>query len=248
MAYGYRRRYPRRSYRSKRKSFAKTKVGKRWKPKYKRAYSRKRKVYGGKLQTQKTPLTKIVKMRYAQTINVALVAATPSTYTFSANGIYKPNISGSGHQPSNHDYWEGLYGDYNVIGSKCTVKYVRTNVIQAETWFSVRPTEAVTVVPTTTNALLEFGKRPTMAGNWIDDNYNKARAYYSANKWYKRKVMSSAASWTAFGSNPNDQVYYQVNSVCETTNQTVTFLVEIEYTVALMKRIDNVSQSFETYP
>lgn len=239
MAYGYKRRYTRRTYKPKKKGYAKVRVGRRFKPKYKRTFKKVRKVYSAKLQTQRMPLTKIVKMRYFQTINLALVAATPQAYNFSCNSIFDPNVTGTGHQPSNYDFWATQYTQYQVIGSKCTVKYVRQNTLQTEIWYTVNVTEAIANAPISTNAMLEFGKKPQVGGSWVEDNRNTAKAYYSANKWFKRKVLQSGGGWIGFGNNANDPVYFQIMAVCEPSNQTDTFLVEIEYTVALSGRIDD---------
>ena len=50
------------------------------------------------------------------------VAGIPGHYVFAANGLYDPNITGSGHQPSGFDQLVGpLYDHAVVIGAKITL-------------------------------------------------------------------------------------------------------------------------------
>lgn len=44
-----------------------------------------------------------------------------SVHVFSANGMYDPDVSGSGHQPRGFDQYMAMYDHYCVIGSKITV-------------------------------------------------------------------------------------------------------------------------------
>lgn len=65
-------------------------------------------------------LQRKVEHRYAQ-FTVSLNPGTGGTaagYTFSANGMYDPNISGTGHQPMGFDQMAALYDDYIVIHSQ----------------------------------------------------------------------------------------------------------------------------------
>lgn len=45
-----------------------------------------------------------------------------SVHVFSANGMYDPDITGSGHQPRGFDQYMALYDHYTVVGSKITLQ------------------------------------------------------------------------------------------------------------------------------
>lgn len=49
------------------------------------------------------------------------------TYIFSANGVYDPNITGIGHQPSGFDQLMTMYDHFVVIGAKITVTFVNND-------------------------------------------------------------------------------------------------------------------------
>lgn len=70
------------------------------------------------------PGRNIVRLRYAERIDIAPAApASFGFHNFCANGIWDPNITGTGHQPMGFDQWAGFYNHYVVIGSKITVKW-----------------------------------------------------------------------------------------------------------------------------
>lgn len=86
---------------------------------YRKKYVRPRKP----LQTL-MPKTFIRKLKYAAvpkllTTNLQGIAY----YTFSANGLFDPDISGAGHQPRGFDQLMTLYDHYTVLGCKITAKF-----------------------------------------------------------------------------------------------------------------------------
>jgi len=60
----------------------------------------------------------------AITLPVSGLAATP--YLFSANGMFDPDITGTGHQPMGFDQMMSLYNQCCVIRSKITVCFIPT--------------------------------------------------------------------------------------------------------------------------
>lgn len=66
------------------------------------------------------------KMIYVEPITLNPAAASVATYVFSANGLYDPNITGSGHQPTGFDQMTALYGEYVVVGANCKVTFQNT--------------------------------------------------------------------------------------------------------------------------
>lgn len=56
-------------------------------------------------------------------------AGTAATYVFSANGLYDPNITGVGHQPTAFDQFMAIYGIYTVTKATIKVGFWNTNTI-----------------------------------------------------------------------------------------------------------------------
>lgn len=60
-------------------------------------------------------------LKYFDWFTLNPAAGVAGVYQFSANGLYDPNISGSGHQPTGFDQLMAIYGEYVVIGSTIRV-------------------------------------------------------------------------------------------------------------------------------
>lgn len=82
-----------------------------------------------KLQTipnrRKIIPTKSVKtLKYVDDITLTVgVADTPAKHFFSCNGLYDPDITGTGHQPMGFDVIMPLYDHYVVIGATISVTF-----------------------------------------------------------------------------------------------------------------------------
>lgn len=70
------------------------------------------------------PLTLTTKLTYMEFFSLNPGAAgAADTYVFQLNGLYDPNITGTGHQPAGFDELMLLYEHYEVLGSKIQVTY-----------------------------------------------------------------------------------------------------------------------------
>lgn len=61
-------------------------------------------------------------LTYTETVSFSLVSGFAS-YVFSANGLYDPNITGTGHQPYYFDQLMALYNHYTVLKSRIKVEF-----------------------------------------------------------------------------------------------------------------------------
>lgn len=64
---------------------------------------------------------KRAKVQYYQNVSVASGASTAGAYVFSANGLYDPDVSGTGGQPMGFDQMMSFFNHYTVTGAKITV-------------------------------------------------------------------------------------------------------------------------------
>lgn len=206
----------------------------------KRRSFRKRKFIAQRHRIQFMPLDKIVRMRYCDNITMTTTTAGfTNSYLFRPNSIYDPNATGGGHQPTNRDLWMTYYNEYCVIGSRITIRPIRDTNLHPENWYDVYTTESIADLPSTATEMIEFKGKSGVAGSWIDDNRRVKKAYWAANKWFKRKVMSDDNMWTAVNDSPLDVLYFVILLCCPAAaNQSIMFNVVIDYTVALRKRLE----------
>lgn len=57
---------------------------------------------------------------------IAATGTASNAHVFTANGMYDPNITGTGHQPMGFDQLMQLYEHYTVTNAKITVSFVNT--------------------------------------------------------------------------------------------------------------------------
>lgn len=62
-----------------------------------------------------------VTLRYADVIDVGTFGTSVVGYDFTANGLFDPDITGTGHQPMGFDQMMSFFRHYTVIGSKIIV-------------------------------------------------------------------------------------------------------------------------------
>lgn len=65
-------------------------------------------------------------LRYVDTVTIDPGAASILKHTFSANGLFDPDITSTGHQPLMYDEYSALYKQYRVISSKIKITPVMT--------------------------------------------------------------------------------------------------------------------------
>jgi len=187
------------------------------------------------------PLTgQRVRLRYAA--HFPLSAGTSyAVQTFSANGMYDPDITSTGHQPMGFDQWMLFYNHYNVQASKIKVTAASNTSTTSDIgmW-------GVMLAPdsTTCNAILgAAGGQYTLLENgfknfkFIGNHGNAKEANNSITASYSQKKMFGTTE-TGIGrfsgsnaANPTEQSYYSVwiaNVDGNTVNQ-IDFIVEIEY-------------------
>lgn len=64
--------------------------------------------------------SRVMRMNYYEDVSVTTGASSVGTQVYSANGIYDPNITGTGHQPSGFDQMMLMYNHYTVLKSRIT--------------------------------------------------------------------------------------------------------------------------------
>lgn len=110
MAYGRKRAYRKRG-RGRR-------VGRRYKRGGRRA--------GKAMVSRTSPFTSkfYTKVRYVTTKTLNATLVTANNTLFVCNGLFDPDYTGTGHQPLGFDQIMGIYTNYYVYKSTCTVDYI----------------------------------------------------------------------------------------------------------------------------
>jgi len=166
-----------------------------------------------------------------------------SNYQFSCNGLYDPNISGTGHQPLYFDQMTALYNHYTVIGSKINIRVVPTAASEDLFYAGAYINDDATAIYSDHSAITEnslgVGKVVPASSQDVTSFSRK----WSAKKMFGGSVLNNTLMKGTSVANPTEQSYYNlVVQAIGTASVTATVFVDITY-IAVWTELKEVAQS-----
>jgi len=162
-------------------------------------------------------------------------AGAVSNYFFTANGLFDPNITGTGHQPMGFDQLMLLYEQYTVINSKITAHiYDTTSSVAVRTGIYLSPDTTALSDPL---QIMENGLNTTkvlsainVAGYHLDFSLNCDCTKYFGNRSVRELLDDTSLQGTA-AANPTEGVFYSIVAwdPFGASNYSTFFDVIIEY-------------------
>jgi len=93
-------------------------------------------------------------LRYSTNLTLASTAGAVTTYVFAANGLFDPDITGTGHQPMGFDQMMVQYNHYCVAAAK--IKVVFKSIVASKMTVCIRQDAAPTPI-TVIDRIVEMG-------------------------------------------------------------------------------------------
>jgi len=155
--------------------------------------------------------SKTVTHHYTENILLNPSAGTPADYVFSANGMYDPNITGTGHQPYAFDQLAAIYNEYTVSVSKCTVT-CWNNQSSLPFWIAICLRDDPTAITADVSSVRESPGivsqllAPAGSGNCLGTVTHS----FDAKKFFDVKNIGDASELRGAMSNPAEQAYFHV--------------------------------------
>jgi len=184
--------------------------------------------------------TQRVQMIYADfyTINIAISGI--GGHVFAANGLYDPDITGSGHQPSGFDEYKNIYSRLTVLNSQ--IKVVMTGENQEPktgrngiTWGISFLTEK-NVIASDCREYIENGETVWTKNMYGETDPKTLTARVNLSKALGMNVMDRPEFDNTTTSNPGAANYWHVWIESDDGDiGNVNFTVEIRYDVLLRK-------------
>ena len=185
-------------------------------------------------------------LRYSDSFLLTSTTGAVASYVFSANGLYDPNITGTGHQPAGFDQIMLSYEHYTVTRSRIVCSYVNFTGSQ----------------PQNVSLSHKAGSTPiTTSGQLLEDGLVKTDKLLGALTYGSMATLNMSANIAQFGgvpqlrdnpdykgtiaANPVEQQYFHVQmwSVdVVTTNCNVDCVIEYE---AIFTEPRTLSQSLQ---
>lgn len=181
--------------------------------------------------------------RYTDMLVLTGVAGATGSYTFSANGLYDPNITGTGRQPLCFDQMSALYDHYCVIGSKINIRVCATSTLIPAQYFGVYINDDTGTTPGSAAGYIANGRafRLLPPGGV---NTTSMKASWSAKKVFGKSALANVDLQGTAATNPTEQSYYTlfVGTVDQSSNASVSVIVDIEY-IAIWKETKDLDLS-----
>nr|AUF34968.1 putative capsid protein [uncultured virus] len=186
------------------------------------------------------PKSKMVRLRYCQEIFLNAPSGATDYHTFSANGMYDPDITGTGHQPFGFDQNMAFYDHFTVLKSRCTARYTNSNGGNATPAYFLITLSDSPIQPssyTSISHLLESPFAPDEVKqigserNYIGWNPVEERVF-DAKKFFRRKdPLDDTTLQGRESANPTEQAYFQVivGSIGTNDPAGMPILVTIDY-------------------
>lgn len=165
---------------------------------------------------------------YAETVNIGLTTGAYGQYIFSCNGLYDPNITGTGHQPLYFDQLSGIYNHYTVLNSRISVTPVYTAGNNLYTVVVFKDDDTTTNVSNTATAIERPGA--TFASFGTQDNTRTLYQRWNAHDTFGGDPLADNVLIGTSASNPAEQTYYVIGVEDHGLNtDSIYFTVRIEY-------------------
>lgn len=168
--------------------------------------------------------------RYASTANVTSTSSAIQTYRFSANGMFDPDITSTGHQPLYFDQLSAIYDHYVVLGSKITLKVY--NDSSEESICALFKNDDTSTTNTSVMGIIEQGEASWCAipPDSKEQVFTLTQSF-SAKKTYGGSVVNNDKMTGTAIANPTEQTYFDFVVQCPkaVTSSTVRFVCVIEY-------------------
>lgn len=178
-----------------------------------------------------------VRLRYNR--NVALISGilgAPDEYTFRGNSIFDPDQTGTGSQPLGSDQWAGFYTQYRVMASSIKVScYPITEGSTSHGVVCVFPTTRDPSGITTRDAAKSqpYNKYVATTGTGAGP-IKTVSNYMSVGKFFGFDIRTnddtSGLLETATGTNPVQEMFWQIVTYAQDRNASVVINADIEIT------------------
>lgn len=187
----------------------------------------------------------MVRLKYVDNLEFTSPTGSVALYRFSANGLYDPNITGTGHQPMYFDEYMALYNQYVVLGSKITVKigYASSGNVNPATAVVIMANDNTTTTSTSIGGVTEQSQvsRTVMLDPF---NYKTISKTYSAKRAFGGNPMALDNLRGTASTNPTNDWYFDIKyqTIHGSTAASLVAYVEIDYYVCFTE-LKDIGQS-----
>jgi len=167
-----------------------------------------------------------IKHRYVQTVRLISTAGSLAKQVFSCNGMYDPDITGTGHQPYYFDDLSALYNHYTVLKSKITCDVVATGTIPFKFGIMI---DDDTSAPANADTLAESPNSSYGVVDMQGSGPKKFRKSWVASQNFGPNAIGDPNLQGTSAANPSEQQFYHLWA--QTTDGASTSSLDVQVTI-----------------
>lgn len=163
-------------------------------------------------------------------------AGAVKNYFFTANGLFDPNVTGTGHQPMGFDQMMLMYEQYTVVASKISATIVNvtgSGSLRCGIYLTPDATNLTDPIQIMENGLITTKVHPytPVTGLIKDHDLSCDVVKYFGRGKNPRVLLNDTLLYGTVAANPTEQVYYSITSwdAFTAVSYTILFDVLIEY-------------------
>lgn len=173
----------------------------------------------------------LVTHKYNEFVLLTSTAGIKQNYLYSCNGMFDPNITGTGHQPMYFDQFSALYDHYTVIGSRITVRLTPTAAGEDGFRVALFLNDDTTVTPDISGIIEQSSGSHKLIPPGSNNTYVLTKNW-SAKKTFGGSILGNDDLQGNATSNPVEQTYFSISlGGTSAVDVVCTVDVTIEYTV-----------------
>ena len=154
------------------------------------------------------PISWTTTHRYVGNFSLNPAIGSPTNYVFAANGLYDPDISGTGHQPMGFDQMCLFYNHYEVLSSKARMTVY--NAAEAGGFnFGIKLDDNFALSTTSIESTWELPlvNFKTMPGPYCNNTGQSVMQSFYSKSFFADKA-GDRETWGDASSNPTDLAYF----------------------------------------
>ncbi len=158
-------------------------------------------------------------MYYEPTVSLTATGGVIAQYAFTANGVYDPNITGTGHQPLGFDTMMLYYEQYTVVRSTITIRFAGNGAQPVNVSVCLAPdTTSLALPDVVENGLIKFktvdgrGNGGYGTGNRISSLSLSCDVVKYFGRKTTREILDDVNLYGTVSTNPTEQVYFIINT------------------------------------
>lgn len=189
------------------------------------------------------PKKMIMTHKYYDTIKLTSTTSIMSVYQITCNGMYDPDITGTGHQPMNFDQMSALYNHYTVIGSRIKVRFVPSSSLTKAVHVGLFINDDTVTTGSTIRSLAEQQTGTMVQLAPLCNTSRVLSKRWSAKKYFGKSVLANNELQGSPTSNPTEQAFYTFAvEAFDGGTESLACEIEVEY-IAVWKEIKDIAPS-----